>query len=112
MHSAIDNVRSRDRSIEIGFALGQRDLALGHSVYHGGADIAAGQINDQLLVSLRALSGHRDMSSCGGPCPVLGGPVPSPMAPLASARAADHSNAARRTAQRRSADGVEQVPGR
>jgi hypothetical protein len=64
-------------SIEIGFALGQGDLALAHSVYHEGADTAAGRAMDALLVSLGAPSGHRDMTSCVGPCQVLGGPEPT-----------------------------------
>jgi hypothetical protein len=64
-------------SIEIGFALGQGDLALAHSVYHEGADTAAGRAMDALLISLGAPGGHRDMSSCGGPCPILRGPIPA-----------------------------------
>lgn len=64
-------------SIEIGFALGQGDLALAHSAYHEGADTAAGRAMNQLLVSLGAPSGHRDMTSCVGPCPVVGGPEPT-----------------------------------
>ncbi|MGI8558966.1 MAG: hypothetical protein ACR2ND_11790 [Solirubrobacteraceae bacterium] len=63
-------------SIEIGFALGQGDLALAHSVYGEGADTAAGRAMNQLLVSLGAAGGHRDMTGCGGPCAVLGGPTP------------------------------------
>jgi hypothetical protein len=65
-------------SIEIGFALGQGDLALAHSIYHEGADTAAGRTMNQLLVSLGAPAGHRDMTSCSGPCAVIGGPVPAP----------------------------------
>jgi hypothetical protein len=68
-------------SIEIGFALGQGDLALAHSVYHEGADTAAGRAMDQLLVSLGAPPGHRDMTSCAGPCPILGGPIPAGSVP-------------------------------
>jgi hypothetical protein len=64
-------------SIEIGFALGQGDLALAHSVYHEGADTAAGRAMHALLVSLGAPGGHRDMTSCGGPCLVLDGPEPT-----------------------------------
>lgn len=63
------------RSIEIGFALGQGDLALAHSVYSGGADTAAGRAMDTLLVSLGTPSGHRDMTSCAGPCPIVAGPT-------------------------------------
>lgn len=64
-------------SIEIGFALGQGDIALAHSVYHpDGADTAAGRAMNQLLTSLGAPGGHRDMADCGGPCPIVGGPVP------------------------------------
>jgi hypothetical protein len=63
-------------SIEIGFALGQGDLALAHSVYHEGADTAAGRAMNALLVSRGAPSGHRDMTSCGGPCAILDGPEP------------------------------------
>ena len=62
-------------SIEIGFALGQGDLALAHTVYHEGADTAAGRAMNALLVS-GAPGGHRDLTSCGGPCPIVGGPVP------------------------------------
>jgi len=64
-------------SIEIGFALGQGDLALAYSVYREGADTAAGRIMNALLASVGAPSGHRDMTSCGGPCPVINGPVPN-----------------------------------
>ena len=64
-------------SIEIGFALGQGDLALAHSVYHEGADTAAGRTMNQLLLSLGAPSGHRDPTSCGGACPTVAGPTPS-----------------------------------
>lgn len=64
-------------SIEIGFALGQGDLALAHSVYHpDGADTAAGRAMNQLLTSLGAPAGHQDMGDCGGPCPIVDGPVP------------------------------------
>ena len=64
-------------SIEIGFALGQGDLALAHSVYQpDGADTAAGRAMNQLLTSLGAPPGHQDMGDCGGPCPTVGGPVP------------------------------------
>jgi hypothetical protein len=63
-------------SIEIGFALGQRDLALAHTVYHEGADTAGGRAMDALLVSLGAPSGHQDMTSCMGPCPIVAGPAP------------------------------------
>ena len=63
-------------SIEIGFALGQGDLALAHNVYHEGADTAAGRAMNQLLTSLGAPAGHQDMVDCGGPCPIVGGPVP------------------------------------
>jgi hypothetical protein len=63
-------------SIEIGFALGQGDLALAHTVYHEGADTAAGRTMNTLLVSLGAAGGHQDPTSCGGPCPIVGGPVP------------------------------------
>jgi hypothetical protein len=41
-----------------------------------GADTAAGRAMNQLLVSVGAPAGHRDMASCGGPCPIVGGPVP------------------------------------
>jgi hypothetical protein len=64
-------------SIEIGFALGQGDLALAHTVYHEGADTAAGRAMNELLTSLGAPAGHQDPTSCGGPCPIIGGPVPS-----------------------------------
>jgi hypothetical protein len=64
-------------SSEIGFALGQGDLALAHSVYHEGADTAAGRAMNALLVSLGAPRGHRDMTSCVGPCPIVGGPQPT-----------------------------------
>ena len=64
-------------SIEIGFALGQSDLALAHTVYHEGADTAAGRTMNQLLVTLGAPNGHRDMTSCRGPCPIVNGPTPS-----------------------------------
>ena len=29
-----------------------------------------------LLISLGAAGGHQDPTSCGGPCPILDGPVP------------------------------------
>ena len=64
-------------SIEIGFALGQGDLALAHTVYHEGADTAAGRAMNALLVSLGAAAGHQDLTSCGGPCPIVGGPMPT-----------------------------------
>ncbi len=64
-------------SIEIGFALGQGDLALAHTVYHEGADTAAGRAMNALLVSLGAAAGHQDLTSCGGPCPIVGGPIPT-----------------------------------
>jgi hypothetical protein len=64
-------------SIEIGFALGEGDLALAHTVYHEGADTAAGRAMNNLLTSLGAPGGHQDMSSCDGPCPVVGGPLPN-----------------------------------
>jgi hypothetical protein len=64
-------------SIEIGFALGQDDLALAHTVYHEGADTAAGRTMNTLLTSLGAPGGHQDPTSCGGPCPIIGGPVPT-----------------------------------
>ena len=64
-------------SIEIGFALGQGDLALAHTVYHEGADTAAGRTMNTLLMSLGAPGGHQDPTSCGGPCPIIGGPVPT-----------------------------------
>ncbi len=64
-------------SIEIGFALGQGDLALAHSAYTEGVDTAAGRAMNQLLTSLGAPAGHRDVTSCGGLCPIVGGPVPS-----------------------------------
>ena len=64
-------------SIEIGFALGQDDLALAHTVYHEGADTAAGRAMNTLLTSLGAPGGHQDPTSCGGPCPIVGGPVPT-----------------------------------
>jgi hypothetical protein len=71
-------------SIEIGFALGQGDVALASSAYHpGGADTAAGRAMNHLLSSLGAPAGHRDIGDCGGPCPIVGGPVP----PLSGARA-------------------------
>ena len=63
-------------SIEIGFALGQGDLALAHSVYHEGADTAAGRAMNALLASLGAAAGHRDMTSCAGACPLVAGPSP------------------------------------
>jgi hypothetical protein len=64
-------------SIEIGFALGQGDLALAHTVYHEGADTAAGRTMNTLLTSLGAAGGHQDPTSCGGPCPIVRGPVPT-----------------------------------
>jgi hypothetical protein len=64
-------------SIEIGFALGQGDLALAHSIYHEGADTAAGRTMNQLLLLVGAPSGHRDETSCGGPCPTVNGPEPN-----------------------------------
>jgi hypothetical protein len=64
-------------SIETGFALGQSDIALAHSVYREGADTAAGRAMEQLVVSLGAPGGHQDMTSCGRPCPIVGGPTPS-----------------------------------
>ena len=64
-------------SIEIGFALGQGDLALAHTVYHEGADTAAGRAMNSLLISLGAAGGHQDLTSCGGPCPIVGGPSPT-----------------------------------
>jgi hypothetical protein len=63
-------------SIEIGFALGHGDLALAHTVYHEGADTAAGRAMNALLISLGAPAGHQDMTSCNGPCPVVNGPLP------------------------------------
>jgi hypothetical protein len=69
--------------IEIGFALGQGDLALAHDVYREGADTAAGRAMNQLLASLGAPAGHRDMNDCGGPCPIVGGPVPQTSGALA-----------------------------
>jgi hypothetical protein len=63
-------------SIEIGFASGQSDLALAHTIYHEGADTAAGRAMNQLLTTLGAPAGHQDTTGCGGPCPILGGPVP------------------------------------
>jgi hypothetical protein len=64
-------------SIETGFALGQDDLALAHTVYHEGADTAAGRAMNMVLVSLGAPGGERDLSSCDGPCPIVSGPVPT-----------------------------------
>ena len=64
-------------SIEIGFALGEDDLALAHTVYHEGADTAAGCTMNTLLMSLGAAGGHRDPTSCGGPCPIISGPMPT-----------------------------------
>ena len=63
-------------SIEIGFAAGQADLALAHTVYQEGADTAAGRAMNKLLASLGAPGGHQDGGGCGGPCPLVGGPVP------------------------------------
>jgi hypothetical protein len=65
-------------SIEIGFASGQSDLALAHSVYHEGADTAAGRTMNQVLVLLGAPGGTRDQTSCNGPCPIVNGPQPNP----------------------------------
>jgi len=65
-------------SIEIGFALGHGDLALAHSVYREGSDTAGGRAMNELLVALGAPTGHRDMTSCGRPCPVVAGPRPAP----------------------------------
>lgn len=70
-------------SIEIGFADGPTDTALANGVYHEGADTAAGRAMNQLLISLGAPGGHRDMEDCGGPCPVVGGPVPGVSSGLA-----------------------------
>jgi hypothetical protein len=66
-------------SIEIGFAAGptQGDLALAHTVYGEGADTAAGRAINQLLVALGAPAGHRDLTSCDGPCAIVDGPVPA-----------------------------------
>jgi hypothetical protein len=76
--------RFNGRSIEIGFALGQGDIALANSVYHpDGADTAAGRAMNQLLTSLGAPAGHRDMVDCGGPCPIVGGPSPAVAAAVA-----------------------------
>jgi hypothetical protein len=70
-------------SIEIGFALGQADIALAHNAYHpDGADTAAGRAMNRLLSSLGAPPGHRDMGDCGGPCPVVGGPLPRVSGPV------------------------------
>jgi hypothetical protein len=66
-------------SIEIGFALGQGDLALAHSVYHEGADTAAGRVMNQVLLLLGASGGTRDQTSCNGPCPTVNGPQPNPL---------------------------------
>jgi hypothetical protein len=63
-------------SIEIGYALGQNDLTLAHSVYHEGADTAAGRTMNHLLLLLGAPGGRRDQTSCGGPCPIVNGPQP------------------------------------
>ena len=64
-------------SIEIGFALGQADVALAHDVYHpDGADTAARRAMNQLLTSLGAPAGHPDTGDCGGPRPIVGGPIP------------------------------------
>jgi hypothetical protein len=65
-------------SIEIGFALGQGDLALAHSVYHEGADTAAGRVMNQVLLLLGAPGGTPDQTSCNGPCPIVNGPQPNP----------------------------------
>jgi hypothetical protein len=64
-------------SIEIGFALGHGDLALAHTVYHEGADTAAGRTMNAVLIALAAPAGHQDRTSCNGPCPVVNGPLPS-----------------------------------
>lgn len=66
----------KGHSIETGFALGQGDLALAHSVYQEGADTAAGRAMNSLLVSLGSASGHQDTTSCAGPCAIVGGPIP------------------------------------
>jgi hypothetical protein len=70
-------------SIEVGFAVGQADLGLAHDVYHEGADTAAGRAMNQLLTSLGAPAGHQDTVDCGGPCPIVGGPVPHASGTLA-----------------------------
>ena len=37
----------------------------------------AGRAMNELLMSVGAQSGHRDVTSCGGPCPIVGGLTPS-----------------------------------
>ena len=66
-------------TIEIGFAAnGQSDLALADPAYHpDGADTAAGRAMNQLLTSVGAFGGQRDLGDCGGPCPMVGGPLPA-----------------------------------
>ena len=64
-------------SIETGFATRQADIALADPAYQpDGADTAAGRAMSQLLTSLGAPPGHRDMGDCGGPCPIVGERVP------------------------------------
>ena len=70
--------RSADRSlnghsIEIGLALGQGDLALACSQrLPRGCRHSMCRAMDQLLLVLGVQRGHRDLTSCAGPCPVLG----------------------------------------
>ena len=59
-------------------AMQQGDLALAHSVYHEGADTAAGRVMNQVLLLLGAPGGTRDQTSCNGPCPTVNGPQPNP----------------------------------
>jgi murein DD-endopeptidase MepM/ murein hydrolase activator NlpD len=67
-------------SIETGFAAGPAsgDLALAHNIYTDGADTAAGRAMNELLLALGVPGGHRDLTSCNGPCPILDGPTPAP----------------------------------
>jgi hypothetical protein len=67
-------------SIETGFAAGpdNGDLALAHTIYTDGGDTAAGRAMNNLLTALGAPGGHRDLTSCNGPCPILDGPTPAP----------------------------------
>ena len=46
-------------------------------MYAEGADTAAGRAMNDLLIALGAPGGHRDLTSCNGPCPILDGPVVS-----------------------------------
>ena len=54
-----------------------RNMAGRGTVYHEGADTAAGRTMNELLTSLGAPGGHRDPTRCGGRCPIVSGPLPT-----------------------------------